>query len=72
VDKAVYISKSYPKNFNLPQLGKEHQNVNEIKNNFSKYFSKEITIFSKNYKEVIQTTFNNFYNLMKEINLNVY
>lgn len=72
VDKAVFISKSYPKNFNLRLLSEEHQNVQDIKNNFFKYFTKEITQFSKTYKDIYYSTIEYFKALYCNINMLVY
>ena len=69
VDKAVFLSKSYPKNFNLPQLSQEFQNVLDIKNNFFKYFTKEINQFCKNYKDILNSSIECFNDLFQNINL---
>jgi len=68
VDKAVYLSKSYPNNFNLKLLAKEHQTVTDIKNNFYKYFTLEIAQFCKANKDIFFTIVNKFNIIFNKIN----
>jgi hypothetical protein len=71
VDKANYLAKSHPKNFNQSALNKELQKVMDQKTNFIKNFQKEIALFCSEHKNVLNNVIEGFKNLLNFVNTNV-
>ena len=72
VDKANFFSKSHPKNFNLSLMNKEYQKIMDMKTTFIKTFSKEISEFCNNNKEIYYVIIEDFKVLLNYVNTNVF